>query len=89
MPEFFDALSALCAREISAATKAADYDRSAAVIEGLATMLGRSIAIASHGDSAKISNVLAGVENHIAAEAAGFAGVIHLGVLARTRRADP
>ena len=86
MAEFFDQLVAVCAPEMAAAMKRHDLDRAGAVIEGLATMLGRSIARAAGGDSGEIDKILMGCEQHIAAEAAGMAGVINLAKTLRARR---
>lgn len=86
MAEFFDQLVAVCAPEMAAAMKARDLDRVGAVIEGLATMLGRSIARAAAGDPVEIEKILMGCDQHIEAEAAGFAGVFDLAKAQRQRR---
>ncbi|UFM64199.1 hypothetical protein LOS78_01630 [Paracoccus sp. MA] len=86
MADFFDRLVAVCAPEIAAAVKTNDADRAAAMIEGLATMLGRTIARAAGGDAREIEKILMGCEQHIAAEAAGVAGLINLQETLRARR---
>lgn len=86
MAEFFDHLVSVCAPELNAAMKDQDLDRAGAVIEGLATMLGRSIARAAGGDAAEIDKILMGCEQHIAAEAAGIAGVMNLAKTLRAKR---
>lgn len=58
--------------------KANDLDRAAAMIEGIATMLGRTIARSAGGDPAQIDKLLMSCEQHVAAEAAGMAGTIDL-----------
>lgn len=85
MAEFFDQLAGLCVRELNAASKAADPDRLAGVIEGLATILGRTIARACLGDAKQIDTMLTGVEQHMTAEAAGMAGVMRLAEVAKAR----
>lgn len=89
MGDFFDSVSGLCAKEWSAATKLADRERIAGVVEALSTMLGRSIATACLGDAEKIEVMLTGVENHVASEAAGMAGIIQLSALKASRKATP
>ena len=64
---FFDALAGLCAREMAKALQDKDADRASGIIEGLATMLGRSIARSCAGDAAEIDRLLTAVEQHIAA----------------------
>lgn len=86
MDDFFDRLVSVCAPELNAAMKDGDLDRAGAVIEGLATMLGRSIARAAGGDAGEIDKVLMGCEQHIAAEAAGIAGVMNLAKTLKARR---
>lgn len=86
MAEFFDSLAAVCAPEIAAALKNKDADRAGAMIEGLATLLGYTIARAAGGDAGEIERILIGCEQHIAAEAAGFAGIINPAATLRTRR---
>lgn len=86
MAEFFDQLVSVCAPEMNAAVNEQDFDRAGAVIEGLATMLGRSIARAAGGDAAEIDKILMGCEQHVAAEAAGIAGVMNLAKSLRARR---
>lgn len=87
MTEFFDRLVTVCAPEIAAALRAQDSDRSAAMIEGLATMLGRTIARVASGDASKIDKLLMGCEQHIAAEAASVAGIIQMAAVLEKRRA--
>lgn len=89
MTDFFDDLSSLCARELISGAKAADRDRVAGLIEGLATMLGRTIARTTAGDAREIEKMLAACENHVAAEAAGMAGVIRLSGVAKAAKAAP
>ncbi|WP_313350268.1 hypothetical protein [Paracoccus sp. (in: a-proteobacteria)] len=86
MTEFFDQLVNVCAPEIAAALKSKDSERAAAVIEGLATMLGRSIARAAGGDAVEIEKILMGCEQHIAVEAAGVADLLNLSATMRARR---
>lgn len=78
---FFDALAGLCAREMAKALQDKDADRASGIIEGLATMLGRSIARSCAGDAAEIDRLLTAVEQHIAAECAGMASVVNLGLM--------
>ncbi|SIQ39161.1 hypothetical protein SAMN05421641_10769 [Paracoccus thiocyanatus] len=86
MAEFFDQLVTLCGPEMNAAMKDGDLDRAGAVIEGLATMLGRSIARAAGGDTREIDKMLTACEQHVAAEAAGIAGVMNLAKALRAHR---
>lgn len=86
MDEFFDQLVTLCSPELVAALKEKDADRVSAVIGGLATMLGRTIARAAAGDGSEIEKMLMACEQHVAAEAAGMASVINLAAAARARR---
>ena len=78
---FFDALAGLCAREMAKALQDKDADRASGIIEGLATMLGRSIARSCAGDAAEIDRLLTAVEQHISAECAGMASVVNLGLM--------
>lgn len=87
MMEFFDKLVQICAPEMASALKERDLDRAGAVIEGLSTILGRSIARAAGGDGVEIEKILMGCEQHIAAEAAGTAGLINLASQMKGRRA--
>ena len=73
---FFDRLSSLCARELVPAIRDHDGERVAAVLEGLARMLGRSIARSTGGDRNAIETMLMATENHMAVEAAAFAELI-------------
>lgn len=75
---FFDKLSALCASELSQAKRSEDPDRVAGLIQGLATMLGRTIARSCDGEGATIDTMLMGAEQLAASEAAGFAGLYQL-----------
>lgn len=75
---FFDELASLCAKEMAAAERADDSDRKAAVIEGLSTVLGRTIARGADGEATKIDLLLTGSENLIAEEAASFAKLLEL-----------
>ena len=84
--EFFDELADLCAREMKAAVKAGSDDRKAAVVEGLATILGRTIAMAADGDPRTVETLLTGSEAHAAREAADFSSLIHLAVAHRLWR---
>lgn len=70
---FFDDLSSLCAKEMSEARKTDDADRKAAVVEALATMLGRTIALATNADPKAMDELLMGCEGHMNREAADFA----------------
>ncbi|MFT4013018.1 MAG: hypothetical protein QM682_06375 [Paracoccus sp. (in: a-proteobacteria)] len=72
MTDFFDQLTAICSPELFDAIKHKDRDRLAAMIEGLATMLGRTVARATAGDAVEIEKMLAACEHHAAAEAAGI-----------------
>ncbi|SEN87979.1 hypothetical protein SAMN04489859_102060 [Paracoccus alcaliphilus] len=84
--DFFEQLATLCSREMTGALKDKDADRVSCVIEGLATMLGRSIARGTGGDGAEIEKLLMGCESHVAAEAAGMAGMMNLQAMMRERR---
>lgn len=80
---FFDDLSSLCAQEMSAATKGGNSQRKAAVVEGLATVLGRSVAMAADGNPKTIETLLTGCEAQAASEAADFAPLIQLAAAQR------
>jgi hypothetical protein len=69
---FFDDLAGLCAREMTAAQKANDVDRQSAVVAGLATMMGRSVAVIADGNPQAIDELLTAAEHYIAAEASEF-----------------
>lgn len=88
MTEFYGQLAGLCVRELNAASKDADRDRLAGVIEGLATILGRTIARACLGDAKQIDTMLMGIEQHMAAEAASVARIIQWQQALRARRED-
>ncbi len=49
-------------------------------------MLGRSISRGTGGDGAEIEKLLMGCESHVAAEAAGMAGMMNLQATIRKRR---
>ncbi len=80
---FFDELASLCAKEMSAATKGGNSQRKAAVVAGLATVLGRSVAMAADGNPKTIETMLTGCEAHAASEAADFATLIQLAAAQR------
>lgn len=86
MMAFFDELASLCAREVTQALKDKDIDRASGVIADLSTMLGRSIARVAGGDSAAIDRLMTAAENHVAAEASGFAAILNLQHLVKDRR---
>lgn len=86
MTDFHDRLASLCGPEINAAMRANDTDRAADMITALATMLGRTIARATDGQSAAIDTMLIGAEELIASEAAGMAGIMGLADTARKAR---
>ena len=83
---FFDDLAGLCAREMAAARRAGNSQRKAAVVEGLATILGRTIAVAADGDRRAIEDLLVGSEGHAAREAAEFSQLVQFAAARRKSR---
>lgn len=56
---FFDELAGLCGREMQAAKLTGDTDRLADMVEGLATTLGRLIAVVTDGEPGDMGVLLA------------------------------
>lgn len=88
MTDFFEDLATLCSKELTAGLKSGDSDRVAGVVEGLSTMLGRSIARAAAGNDVQIETLLTGCEAHIASEAVGAGEMIKYLDILRGRRAE-
>lgn len=87
---FFEDLATLCAREMNAARKDGDEDRMAGVVETLATLLGRSAAMAAGGDAKGIDTLLEGSSNHALEEASSFAPLIEISTaFSAAPRKDP
>lgn len=59
-PDFYDRLTSLCGPESAKAT--GDPERSAAMIEALASVLGRTVARVTRGDRTAIDELLHGAE---------------------------
>lgn len=68
--EFDKAISALVHAEMREALAAGNPERTAAVVEKLASLLGTTIAIAAGGNPKGIDAMLTGVENYVAEVAA-------------------
>ena len=83
--EFGDRLAALCSREASAAR--GDAERSAAMIERLASSLGFAVAVAAGGDPRVIDEMLTGAEGYAHQEAVAKAPFARF--VAELRRARP
>lgn len=83
---FFDDLAGLCAREMAAAKKGGNSQRKAAVVEGLATILGRTIAMAADGDPRAVEDLLMASEGHAAREAADFSQLVQFAAARRESR---
>lgn len=84
--EFFDRLVSLCRPEIAKAMRDGDADLIGEIIEGLATMLGRTIGRALAKDPAAIDRMLIGCEQLIASEAASMAEIQKFADAARLKR---
>lgn len=84
---FFDDLASLCAKEMNAARKGGNSQRKAATVEGLATILGRTVAMAADGDPKRIDELLTGCESQAANEAADFAPLIQFAAAQRQAKA--
>lgn len=77
---FFDDLASLCAREMASARKAGNSQRKAEVVEGLATILGRTIAMAADGDPRAVDELLIGSDGYAAREAVEFSKLVQFTV---------
>ena len=82
---FDDALSSLCGRELAAARREGDSERIEGMVQALTSILGKTIAMATAGNSAACDMLLIGAENLMREEAAGFAPLADLA----TRRGQP
>ena len=69
---FHDTIASLCARELSAARKAGDAERVSGLVQTLASLLGKTIAMAAEGDPKTIDRLLIGAEGLVQEEAVGF-----------------
>lgn len=85
-PDFFDRLASLCGPEIAKAMRDGDAEAIGEIIEGLATMLGRTIGRALAGDPVAIDRMLTGCEQLAATEAAGMADIQRFADAARMKR---
>lgn len=86
MSDFHDRLSAMLAKEATAASKAPDrHERMGDMIEGLARGLGFTVAIAANGNAETIDTMISGAERYALEEAADKAPFAQFMAMTRGR----